>query len=65
MVPWICLQCVTVVFPDHTPLLIKNLEMIKPGMVRTGISRIYTILTNFGTKYLVMSKVYTDVSGRK
>ena len=27
--------------------------------------RIYTTLTNFSTKYLVMCKVYTDVGGIK
>ena len=27
--------------------------------------RIYTTLTNFSTKYLVMFKVYTDVGGIK
>ena len=25
-VPWVCLQCVTVVFPDHTHLLFMTLD---------------------------------------
>ena len=26
MVPWVCLQCVIVVFPDHTHLLFMTLD---------------------------------------
>ena len=32
MVPWVGLQCVIVVFPDHTHLLFNHIKIAVPAM---------------------------------
>ena len=43
----------------------ETLQLFRPWSEDVHIIWIYTTLTNFSTKYLVMCKVYTDVGGIK
>ena len=36
-VPWVCLQFVIVVFPDHTHLLISKIPLLNISSVETGL----------------------------